>query len=217
MTSDPFVSDAAWRQPLYCARTELFRWHQFQGQGTNDCAAFCVAIVANAIRQQALYSGSVVAREMERTVWVWKPIPHFAIRKIPHWVSLPWGISGYLQSQGIPARLRWQGQREHLLHNLQEDRTTIVLIGAPFRHQGLRYTGWAHAKILYGFEPPGVIHSLADRPSPGLYFVDPGFEKDTSGLPQLPEGVLWQDETDFMAQWDHMLRIYVEVGPRVAA
>jgi len=203
-------------KPLYHTTTDLFLWHQYQGDRTNDCAAFSIAIVANAILNRLQFDGSTVALEMEKVVFVSQPLPHLTLRKIPGWASLPWGISGYLKGKGIPARLRWLGSIGDLLRNIQEDRFTIVLIGEPFSHEGLRYAGWAHAKVLYGYEPPtGPEATGAIRPRPGFYFVDPGFEKHMSGLPHLPEGVFWQDEAKFKEQWYNMLRVCIEAGPKV--
>ena len=195
-------------KPRYHTSTDVFLWHQYQGESTNDCAPFSVAIVANAILNRPRFDGYAVAREMEKLAFVNRPLPHIALRKVPNWFTLPWGISGYLQSKGIPARLRWFGDVEGLLRNARENRLTIVIIGDLLRLRG----SYAHAKVLYGFEPPGSPMVKA-----GLYFVDPGIEKDKSGLPRLPEGVFWQDEAEFKREWGNMLRVYVEAGFNVGA
>jgi len=215
------------QKPFYHSNTDLFVWHQFQGDSTNDCAAYSIAIVGNAVLNQLHFNGDTVAREMEQVAWVKRPVPHLTLRKFRNWATLPWGVSGYLQSQGIPAKLHWQGGLEDLLRNIREDRFTIVIIGEPLLFDGLRYKGWAHAKVLYGceaspepsagdYEPAADPETpVAPRPKPGFYFVDPGFRKDAAGLPRLPQGVFWQDETEFKRQWDGMLGVYIEVGPRV--
>jgi len=183
---------------------DLFHWHQYQGEGTNDCAAFSVAIVANAFLNRPQFDGYAVAREMERPLFVATPVPHIALWKVSNWATLPWGISGYLKSKQIPARLRWFGSTEDMMRNIQENRFTIVIIGEPLRREGLNFTGWGHAKVLYGYEPTGP------EPARGFYFVDPGFPKGWA-RPRLPQGVFWQDETEFKKQWGNMLRIYVEI------
>jgi len=207
--TDPVV------KPFYHMDTDVFRWHEYQGDRTNDCAARCIAIVGNAVLGWAQFKGSDVAREMERVVWVRSPVPHPTLRKLPGWAALPWGISGYLKSEGIPARLRWLGSTEDLLRNIREDRCTIVLVGG-FQDGAL--LPWAHAKVLYGFEPlPPPDASTHARPKHGFYFVDPGFEKGQAGLPHFPEGVFWQDEAEFRKEWGGLLRVYVEAGLRVPA
>ena len=193
-------------KPRYHTSIDLFRWHQYQGDNTNDCAAFSVAIIGNAILNSPHFDGYTVAREMEKPTFVSGPVPHVAIRKIPNWATLPWGISGYLQSKGIRANLQWFGSTVDLLRNIQEDRFTIVIIGELLRREGFKLTaGWAHAKVLYGFEPTGP------EPEKGFYFVDPGYPKDWS-RPKHPRGVFLQDEDEFKQQWGNMLRVYVEVG-----
>jgi len=162
-------------------------------------------MVGNAFLNDTLFDGHAVAREMEKPVWVRSPLPHIAIRKLHNWATLPWGISGYLKDIHIPARLRWRGKVEDLLRNIQENRFTIVIIGEPFRWEGWRFEGWAHAKVLYGFEPTGP------EPQRGFYFVDPGYPREWS-RPHYPQGVFVQDEGEFRQQWDNMLRPYVEIG-----
>ena len=183
--------------------TDLFRWHQYQGDGTNDCAAYCVAILANAWFRGLHLQGSAVAQDMERPIWARAPVPHPTLHKIPHWAALPWGISGYLRRLGIPARLRWLGSTEDLLRNILNHRLTIVLVGEPFRHVRFTFRGWAHTKLLYGYEP------LGPHPEKGFYFVDPGFPKEWSN-PRHPAGVFRQDEGEFRKQWGRMLRLYIE-------
>ena len=204
MMSDSSTAEDRAYKPVYRMKTELFRWHQYQGRNTNDCAAFSTAIVANAILNSHRFDGYTIAREMEKLAVVSRPVPHVVIRKIRNWATLPWGVSGYLRSRGIRAKLRWFGHTEDLLRNIREDRPTIVIIGEPLLHEGLRPTGWGHAKVLYGFEPTGP------EPERGFYFVDPGYPQTESDR-QHPPGVFRQDEAEFKQQWRNMLRIYIEV------
>jgi len=209
------TTDDRSQKPFYHMPTDVFAWHQYQGKSTNDCAAYCVATVGNAILNRAQFDGDSVAREMEKLVWVHGPLPHLTIRKFPRWASLPWGVSGYLQSQGIPAKLRWMGNMEDLLRNIREDRFTIVLVAGLGREPR---AAWAHAKVLYGYEPPtGPEVPNLTRPKHGFYFVDPGFEKGQSGLPRLSEGVFWQDEHEFRREWGNLLRVCIEAGPKASA
>lgn len=195
MSDDPVPGDTL--RPQYHYTTELFLWHQYQGDNTNDCAAFSIAIVANAMLNRPQFEGFQVAREMERVTLVTSPLPHLALHKIPNWASLPWGISGYLQRKGIPAKLRWFASTDDLLRNIQEERFSIVIIGDLLK-------GWGHAKVLYGYEPTGP------QPERGFYFVDPGYPKEYS-RPRHPLGVFWQDENEFKQQWNNLFRILIEL------
>lgn len=190
--------------PHYHYQTDLFLWHQYQGESTNDCAAFCIAIVGNAALNRLEFDGAKVARDMERLTIATSPVPHLALRKIPRWATLPWGISGYLQSKGIPARLRWFASPDNLLRNIQDNRFTIVIIGDLLK-------GWGHAKVLYGYEPPApATPAPGPQPERGYYFVDPGYPKEWS-RPRHPRGVFWQEETEFRQQWNSLFRFLVEL------
>jgi hypothetical protein len=196
MSGDSVAEDSLEKPQDHC-KTDLFLWHQYQGDGTNDCAPFSIAIAGNAFLNRPQFEGFKVAREMERVTFVTSPVPHLTLRKIPGLASLPWGVSGYLQSKNIPARLNWFASVDHLLHNIQEDRFTIVILGDLLKAQG-------HAKVLYGYEPTGP------QPERGFYFVDPGYPKEWS-RPHQPLGVFWQDENEFKQQWNNLGRILIEI------
>lgn len=196
----------SFQQPHYHTKTDLFLWHQYQGNNTNDCAAFSIAIVGNALLNRPQFEGFKVAREMEKVTFVASPLPHLTLRKVPNWATLPWGISGYLQSKNIAAKLHWFASIDHLLRNIQEDRSTIVIIGDLLK-------GWGHAKVLYGYEPPSPAAggvSTAPQPEQGFYFVDPGYPQEWS-RPHHPRGVFWQDENEFKQQWNSLFRILIEI------
>jgi hypothetical protein len=185
------------QKPQEHYQTDLFLWHQYQGDDTNDCAAFSIAIVGNAFLNRPQFDGFKVAREMEKLTLVTSPLPHLTLRKIPQWASLPWGVSGYLQSQHIPAKLNWFASVDHLLRNIRENRLSIVILGDLLK-------GWGHAKALYGYEADGP------KPPRGFYFVDPGYPKEYS-RPHQPLGVFWQDENEFKQQWNSLFRILIEI------
>jgi hypothetical protein len=185
------------QKPQEHYQTDLFLWHQYQGDDTNDCAAFSIAIVGNAFLNRPQFDGFKVAREMEKLTLVTSPLPHLTLRKIPQWASLPWGVSGYLQSQHIPAKLNWFASVDHLLRNIRENRLSIVILGDLLK-------GWGHAKALYGYEGSGP------KPQHGFYFVDPGYPKEYS-RPHQPLGVFWQDENEFKQQWNSLFRILIEI------
>ena len=191
------VPDGTLQIPRDHHQTDLFLWHQYQGKNTNDCAAFSIAIVANAVLNRPQFEGFQVAREMEKLAFIPSPLPHLALRKVPRWAAFPWGISSYLHSKNIPARLYWFASPEQLLRNIREDRFTIVILG------DLR-KGWGHAKVLYGYEPDGP------RPERGFYFVDPGYPREWS-RPHQPQGVFWQNENEFKLQWNSLFRLLIEI------
>jgi hypothetical protein len=200
------VPGGALLKPHYHISTDLFLWHQYQGDNTNDCAAFSIAIVGNALANSLRFDGYKVAREMEKVTLASAPVPHLSLWKIPRWATLPWGISGYLQSKNIPAKLHWFASAGHLLRNIQENRFTIVIIG------DLR-KGWGHAKVLYGYEPPAPATpgpGADDQLEQGYYFVDPGYPKEWS-RPHHARGVFWQDENEFKPQWNSLFRILIEI------
>ena len=196
MSGDAMPEDTL-QKPHEHYKTDLFLWHQFQGDNTNDCAAFSIAITGNALLNRPQFEGFRVAREMERVTLVRSPLPHLTLRKIPQWAALPWGVSGYLQSQHIPAKLNWFASVDHLLRNIREERLTIVILGDLLK-------GWGHAKVLYGYEPAGP------QPQQGFYFIDPGYPKEYS-RPHQPLGVFWQDENEFKQQWNSLFRILIEI------
>jgi hypothetical protein len=211
MTCDNSSVRKPYSLPLYHSHLDLFRWHQYQGRATNDCGAYCVAIATNALHQVHQMTGAAVARSMERIAWVDPRGPHLSLSKVPGWVSLPWGMAGYLKGQGTPARWGWRGNKERLLRNLRDHLTTIVITGELLRFERRSYIGWSHAKVLFGYEPA----ASGERPpdpvwQPGWYFVDPGVQAD--GSADLPAGLLWQSEEEFLRQWRNVLGFYVEVG-----
>lgn len=171
-----------------------------------------MAIVVNAILGHEECKGAAVARDMEKVCWAMRPFPHPTLRKIPGWACLPWGIAGYLRDLGLRARCRCWGTVERLRQNVRSGRSTIVIVGEPLRHEGPHYKGWAHAKVLYGLgslPDPGHCPSAARRA--GLYFVDPGCRREVDG--QLPAGLSWQEEAQFLRQWTNLMRLYVEIDP----
>lgn len=189
---------------------DLGSWHQYQGSGTNDCGAYCVAMVANALGGLQEFEGSRVARSMERLPWVDKVGAHFALYKVPGWASFPWGISACLRSLGLPARLVWPSSRERLVRGLRDETVNIVIVGDLLCFKGMMYKGWAHAKVLYGYQPPAPTGStLTPVLRPGWYFVDPAVPPDSSG--ELPAGLSWQDEEGFSRQWGNLLRCSIEI------
>lgn len=177
----------------------VFHYHQYQGD-TNDCGPTSVAIAVNALRGESRLEGALVAQEMSRLGVEWKPFPHIVLPRIPHWATFPWGIVYYLRKQGFRARWRPFGTLKRLERNLRSDLMTMVMVGEPWRWNGLSYTGWAHVKILFG-----------RLPGRGMLFVDPGFPRSMKSDRLEFHGLFWQREDEFLQQWRNLLRIVIEV------
>jgi len=195
--------------PLRLTRP-VYRYHQYQGY-TNDCGPTSVAMAVNALLGRRELEGPVVAEEMSRVAFEWKPFPHLVVPRIPKWATFPWGIAHYLRKKGFRARWGPFGTLERLERNLRADRLTMVVMGEPWQWKRAAadalwpwkkwtYTGWAHVKILFG-----------RLPGRGFLFVDPGYQRSTRAHELEHHGLFYQDEETFLRQWRNLLRIYVEV------
>jgi hypothetical protein len=182
----------------YCIQLPLFEYHQFQGK-TNNCGPTSLAIAANAFLGEKRYEGIQIAQELNN--W-WYLFPKLIFPRIYNWMTFPWGITQYLKKSNIPARWVAKSNKTKLLKNLQNNQITIVVIGEVFRWQGLKYTGWGHIKVLYGY-----------RPDRGFLFVDPAYPKNEKDAdPWKRVGLHWQNEVEFLRQWKNLLNICIEVG-----
>ena len=181
-------------------RIPLPAYHRYQRK-SSDCGPYSLAIVANALLDEERFDPDVVAQEMNLPSVSRGPFPGPIIRRIPNWATFPWGITDYLRQHGFRSNWRIRGSMERLLGNLREQVATMVMIGEPFKFDfdWREYTGWAHVKVVYGYEP-GV----------GLAFVDPGFPKNPND-PWESQGIFWQDEESFVREWKNLLRIMIEV------
>ncbi len=157
-------------------------WHQWQGW-TNDCGPFSTAIVTNAMLEAHAVDGALLAQSMTG-----RTIPE----RIPNWATFPWGVVWALRRMAIRARWRVGASESRLVRNLDEGRTTIVIVGEPLRFEKWEYKGWAHYKVLYAWDP--------DK---GWAFVDPAASRSTVYTYQKPEA--------FRRQWTLMGRQLVEV------
>ena len=181
--------------------TPLYEFHQYQGQ-SNDCGPTSLAIAANALLGEDRFLKDHVAEEMNDPAFTVRPFPHFVVRRIKNWATFPWGIVNYLQEQELHARWSPLGTTDRLLRNLTANRITLVFVGEPLQWKDGKYNGWAHVKVLYGYQP-----------GKGYVFVDPGRQR----RPDAPDswaslGLFWQDEEKFLSYWRGLFRIYVEVG-----
>ena len=197
--------------PLHLNRP-VYHYHQYQGD-TNDCGPTSVAIAVNALLGRRVLEGPVVAGEMSRVAFAWKPLPHLVVPRIPEWATFPWGITYYLRKHGFRARWRPFGTMERLERNLRADRLTMVMMGEPWKWRKVpegevrpwrrwAYNGWAHVKILFGRVP-----------GRGFFFVDPGYARSRDRESVEHHGLFWQEEDEFLRQWRSLLRIFIEVEP----
>lgn len=181
-------------------RKPIYRYYQYQAL-TNDCGPTTLAIAANTLRGREELQGPTVARDMNLFGLAWRAFPYVAPSRIPGWATFPWGLVHHLRKRGI--RARWQpfGSLNRLRRNLLDDTITVVIIGEPLRWEKRSYRGWAHYKVLFGYE--------AGR---GLLFVDPAVRRSQDPKRIEHHGLSWQGEAEFLRQWANMLRLYVEVG-----
>lgn len=178
----------------------LEKYHQSQGQ-SNDCGPTAAAIAANAFWDEERYSGDVVARKMNKPAFSWRPFPHPVFQRIPDWATFPWGIVYYLRSQKVPSRWFPFASLSRLRRNLESGRITIVLIGEVLRWDQGRFAGWSHYKLPYGYSS-----------ARGYLFVDPAVNRADSIEKEIPQGVSWQPEEQFLQQWRNLLQVMIEVG-----
>ena len=181
--------------------TPFHEYHSYQGD-TNDCGAHSICIAANALLGDKRFDPGIVAEELNHPSIRRGPIPHIIVRRIPNWATFPWGITDYLNSHGFAAEWHPRGDEDRLLRNLRANVATMVTIGEPFRFEGIRYVGWGHVKILFGYD---ALYGYA--------FVDPGCRKDPSDRWERM-GIFWQDEVSFVREWAKLFRIYIEVSLR---
>jgi hypothetical protein len=178
--------------------TPVYDYHQYQGH-SNDCGATSLAIAANALLGETRFDGDRVAQEMNE--WK-KSFPGLFLPRIRGWATFPWGIVQYLRMVHVRARWRPFGTVERLRRNLHAGRMTLVAIGEPLRWQDRHYAGWAHFKVLFGYNPQR-----------GFLFVDPGYDPTNYAFGSLErQGLFWQAEGEFKRQWRNLLGIYIEVG-----
>ncbi|MGD2103870.1 MAG: hypothetical protein PVJ55_01995 [Anaerolineae bacterium] len=184
--------------PLRLTRP-VYRFHEFQGD-SNDCGPTSIAIAINALEGRRELEGRVVAKEMNRRAFEWRPFHDPILPRLPNWATFPWGIVEYLRQRGFRARWRPFGTLKRLDHNLRIDRMTMVVTGEPWRWENGAYRGWSHIKLLFG-----------RLPGRGLIFVDPGCQRSSKRDRLEYHGLFWQDERAFLRQWGNLLRILIEV------
>jgi len=178
----------------------VYRYHAYQGD-TDNCGPYAVTIAANAYLGKARFDPLQVAEGMNRPLFKAHPLPHWVLLRLPNGPSFPWGMAAYLAERlRIPAACHWGFSEAQLQRNLAQGLLTIVFIGDLLRFERARYRGWAHAKVLYGFDE-----------TRGYAFVDPGYAVD-AGDPWAALGISWQARQEFLAGWRGVLRAAITVG-----
>ncbi|MCU0520040.1 MAG: hypothetical protein MUF84_05030 [Anaerolineae bacterium] len=177
----------AWKKE---AHTPLPKWHRHQGS-SNDCGPYSVMFVVNSLRDAAVADADALARRMEGPPAVRGSLLPSRIRG---WATFPWGVARALKQEGLRARWRVGASLRDLWANLNRGRTTIVIVGEPFRFNDGKYAGWSHYKVLYAWDP-----------DEGFAFVDPAADDDVV--------YTIQSEAAFLKQWTAMGRQLVEVAP----
>ncbi|HQE92256.1 MAG TPA: hypothetical protein PLH19_06185 [Anaerolineae bacterium] len=161
------------------------RYHVYQGR-TNDCGAYCIAMVSNGLYDIPLVNAAALASELDR-----RGLPD----RVPGWALFPWGVVATFRRLGLHARWRRGARLTQLFGLLRRNLTTLVIVGEPLRFVNHKWSGWSHYKILYAWEPEREFG-----------FVDPA-------TPQRA-GVTWQKVEEFRRQWTWMGRQIIEVeGP----
>lgn len=181
-------------------RKPVYRYYQYQAL-TNDCGPTTLAIAANTLWGREELQGPTVAREMNRIGLAWRAFPYIGPSRIPGWATFPWGLVHHLRKRGLRARWHPFGSLDRLRRNLLDDTITVVIVGEPLRWENRGYRGWAHYKVLFGYE--------AGR---GLLFVDPAVKRPKDPRRIEHHGLSWQGEAEFLRQWANLLRLYIEVG-----
>ncbi|MBS3751737.1 MAG: C39 family peptidase [Anaerolineales bacterium] len=186
----------------YRMEIPLHDYHQYQGEKTNDCGPTSLAIAANALLGEERFEKDQVAQEMNQPGFKVWPFPHFMVRRIQNWATFPWGIVHYLRQHGLKARWSPFGTPGKLLRNLEDDQITLVFVGEPWRWKDGDYDGWAHVKVLFGYQP-----------GKGYVFIDPGCRKRTEDPKSWAvRGLFWEGEEAFLSNWRGLFRMYVDVG-----
>jgi hypothetical protein len=161
------------------------RYHAYQGD-TNDCGAYCIAIVTDGLYDIPLVNAAALASELSK-----RGLPD----RVPGWVLFPWGVVAAFRRLGLHARWCIGVRLPRLFDNLRRNLTTIVILGEPLRFVDRKWDGWSHYKILDAWEPESE-----------LGFVDPATSHRT--------GMTWQKVEEFRCQWTWMGRQIIEVwGP----
>ncbi len=169
----------------------LDTYHIDQGD-SNDCGPHVVAMAVNFWLGANTLDAATAGREMNRPR-VGIGFPPLVLRRVPNWATLPWGIVDMLRAYHIPARWRVRAREEDLQRALREDRLVMPVFGEPFKRRGLRWSGWSHVAIMYGWDPNDEIYWLVD-----------------SSRPFAPTE---QDRDLFLPRWKNMGYLMVETLP----
>jgi hypothetical protein len=162
-------------------QTAILAALQYQGN-RNDCGPFTVGTVINALLGKNL-NAIELAHEMDRPIWRG---PRFITRRIPNWVTFPWGIVDIFRSFGLNASWRFFASIDHLLLDIPQDVVMMPIIGQwkPL---------WAHVMTLVAWDP-----------IQGWGFANTQYDHHF---------ITWYSDETFRSQWEAFFRILVDVKP----
>jgi hypothetical protein len=181
-------------------RTSLGDYHQYQGQ-SNDCGPTAAAILGNAYFDEDRFQGAEIAGQLNQIKLPGQLLQPLLPARIRGWATFPWGVTRFLRSHQIPAVWKLFGSREGLLHAVQVDRLTAVIVGRPLLWRGWRYAGWSHYLILVGYHQEF-----------GWLLLDPAVKRKPEGTWWQQQGMIWKKDKEFFWLWGKMLRMIITVG-----
>ena len=157
-------------RPIFSPHTHsLLKAHQYQGK-SNDCGPFSAAIVISALSGYQV-DGKQLAQEMDQVFWEGF---NFALRRVPHWITFPWGIVDVLQLHHCEASWHSFVDERSLLEDLKNGKLILSIYGNWFPL-------WAHYAVLTAYHEKS-----------GYGFVNPAF-------PQAE--IEWISRKTFLARW----------------
>ncbi len=112
---------------------------QWQGF-TNNCAPFTLATIVNALTGSSI-DGAWLAKQMNKPVWR-GVIP--VIRRIPNWMTFPWGMVDVLREYGFRARWGINSTFDTLRYSLQQGNISIPVVGSwkPISSHVMTIVAW---------------------------------------------------------------------------
>ena len=153
-----------------------------QHQGiTNDCGPTTAAVVINSLKNTNL-NRKILAQQMNKPRKIGnRPI----IRRIPNWMTFPWGMVDIFHEYGLNASWKFNASFDYLKESLVNGKILMPIVGSwkPI---------WAHVMTLLVC-------------SPGNYW---GFANTQIELKE----IFWVHDKVFRKQWGMMGNLLVEVN-----
>lgn len=160
--------------------TSIINALQWQGS-KNNCAPFTIATIVSAFSGLVI-DGAILAEQMNKPAWR-GIIP--VIRRIPDWVTFPWGIVDVLHDYGFSAHWGIHYTTDYLRMSVQKGNLPITVTGS---WQPL----WAHVMTLLAWDPSGFW----------------GFANTQMNEKKID----WKPEDQFIKPWNLYGRMCIEVN-----